>query len=86
MNKYLNEAMFELNKADALLAAIEGMYMDFEIAPEEMEKANRRDCTFYCLWDAVRKATDMLEEYAAECRIVNVLTAVQEKKVMNLDK
>ena len=35
MNKNLNNAMFELEKADALLASIEALYMDFDFLPEE---------------------------------------------------
>lgn len=69
MNQYLSNAMFELGKADALLDAIEGMYMGMEIAPEDMEKANRRDYMFYTLKDTVKKAAEMLDEYTAECRM-----------------
>lgn len=82
MNQYLSDAMDELGKADALLDAIEGLYMNFEIAPEEMEKANRRDYMFYILKDTVKKATELLDEYTAECRIVNVLETVKKQKTV----
>lgn len=78
MNKNLNDAMFELGKADALMAAIEAMYMDFDFLPEEKQKAERGAYSFYCLWDTLKKAAECLEEYTAECRIVDVLTAVRE--------
>lgn len=38
MNKNLNNAMFELGKADALLASIEALYMDFDFLPEEKRR------------------------------------------------
>lgn len=82
MNKYLSDAMFELGKADSLLDAIEGMYMDMEIAPEDMEKANRRDYMFYILKDTVKKAMELLDSYTAECRIVNVLETVEKRKTV----
>lgn len=78
MNKNLNNAMFELGKADALLASIEAMYMDFDFLPEEKEKAERGAYTFYCLMDAVKAASNFLEEYSAECRIVDVIRASRE--------
>lgn len=78
MNKNLSNAIFELGKAEALIAAIDTMYMDFEILPEEKEKADRGAYTFYCLMDAVQSAVKYLEEYTAECRIVNVIQAARE--------
>lgn len=78
MNKNLSNAMFELGKADALIASIEAMYMDFDFLPEEKQKAERGAYTFYSLMDAVQSAAKYLDEYTAECRIVDVLTAVRE--------
>ena len=78
MNKNLNNAMFELEKADALLASIEALYMDFDFLPEEKEKAERGAYAFYAVWDRVKKATECRDNYNAECRIVDVLTAVRE--------
>ena len=77
MNKNLNNAIFELGKADALLASIEALYMDFDFLPEEKQKADRGAYTFYCLMDAVQSAT-FLEEYTAECRIVDVISSARE--------
>lgn len=77
MNKNLTNAMFELGKADALLASIEALYMDFDFLPEEKEKAERGAYTFYCLMDTVKAAATLLEEYSAECRIVDVIQATR---------
>lgn len=57
------------------MAAIEAMYMDFDFLPEEKLKAERGAYSFYCLWDTMKKAAECLEEYTAECCIVDVLTA-----------
>lgn len=78
MNKHLNEAIYELGKADALIAAIEGMYMDFDLLPEEQEKADRGGFLLYCLWDAIKRARTELNEYTAECKIVDVIQAARE--------
>lgn len=78
MNKNLNNAMFELGKAEALIASIEALYMDFDFLPEEKQKAERGAYTFYCLMDAVQSAANFLEEYSAECRIVDVIRANRE--------
>lgn len=78
MNKNLNNAMFELGKADALLASIEALYMDFDFLPEEKQKAERGVYAFYCLMDAVKAASTYLEEYSAECRIVDVIRTARE--------
>ena len=78
MNKNLSNAIFELGKAEALIAAIDTMYMDFEILPEEKQKADRGAYTFYCLMDAVQSAAKHLEAYTAECRIVDVIRTARE--------
>ena len=78
MNMNLSNAVFELGKAEALIAAIDSLYMDFEILPEEKRKAELGSYTFYCLMDAVKNAAQYLEEYTAECRMVDVIQASRE--------
>ena len=78
MNKNLNNAMFELGKADALLASIEALYMDFDFLPEEKEKAEQGAYTFYAAWETVKKAIECLDNYIAECRIVDVIATARE--------
>lgn len=77
MNKHLNEAIFELGKADALLAAFDGMFQDFDLLPEERQKANRGAYIICCLRDAIDRASEELKEYSAEARIVDVIHAVR---------
>lgn len=78
MNRNLNGAMFELRKAEALLHSFECLYLDYEFLPEEKEKAEHGAYIFYCLRDAVIKAIDSIQEYEAECKIVDVIRAARE--------
>ena len=42
MNKNLNDAINAVERADALLCAIESCYLAFDILPDEMERANKQ--------------------------------------------
>ena len=76
MNKNLNDAIAAVERADALMFAIESCFLDFDILPEEMERANRGVHTFYALWDAVRSARAELEKLEGDRRVVDVIYAV----------
>ena len=76
MNRNLNEAIAAVERADALMFAIESCYLDFDILPEEQERANRGVHTFYALWDAVRAARSELEKLDGDRRVVDVIYAV----------
>ena len=71
-------AQVELGKAEAMMHSIENLYMDFDLLPEEREKAARGACVFYAAWDAVKKAAEYIEEYCGECKMVDVLRAIRE--------
>ena len=76
MNKNLNDAIAAVERADALMFAIESCFLDFDILPEEMERATRGAHTFYALWDAVRSARAELEKLEGDRRVVDVIYAV----------
>ena len=76
MNKNLNDAIAAVERADALMFAIESCFLDFDILPEDMERANRGVHTFYALWDAVRSARAKLEKLEGDRRVVDVIYAV----------
>lgn len=78
MNKNLMNAQLELGKADAMMHSIENLYMDYDLLPEEREKAERGACVFFAAWDAVKKAAEYIEEYCGDCRVVDVLQAIRE--------
>ena len=76
MNKNLNEAINAVEKADALMYAIESCCLTFDILPDEMERANRGVQTFYALWDAVQAAREALDRLEGERKVVDVIYAV----------
>lgn len=78
MNKNLLNAQLELGKADAIMHSIENLYMDFDFLPEEKETAERGAYIFLAAWDAIKKAAEYLDNYSAECRIVDVIQANRE--------
>lgn len=80
MNRNLENAIIELGKADALLESIDLLYMDLQFMPEEKTRAKRWAYSFYCLMDAVRNASEHLDEYLAECRIVDVIQEARRAK------
>lgn len=80
MNKNLMNAQVELGKAEAMMHSIENLYMDFDLLPEEREKAARGACVFYAAWDAVKKAAEYIEEYCGECKMVDVLRTIREDR------
>lgn len=67
MNKNLTEAIFDCNKADALMYAIEAAYIVMgDSAEGKLDKIDRAEHAFYALWDAIHKVQDDLECMAAE--------------------
>ena len=79
MNRNLNNAINGIEKADALMFAIEKAYLDFEFMPEELERANRGTNAFYALWDIVHNIAESLEELAGDADVVDAIKAVQNK-------
>ena len=71
-------AQLEMGKADAMMHSIENLYMDFDLLPEERQKAERGACVFFPAWDAVKKTAEYIEEYCEDCRVVDVLQAIRE--------
>lgn len=78
MNRNLNEAIFDTEKADALMYAIESCYLDFDILPEERERADRGIYAFYALWDAIKAVRKDLEMLAGDQRVVDAIYAANE--------
>lgn len=76
MNRNLNDAIAAIERADALMFAIENCYLDFDILPEEMERANRGAHTFYALWDAIKAVRADLDKLDGDRRVVDVINAV----------
>ena len=78
MNKHYNGAAHEIGKANAMMEAVEKVLVDLDLLPEDQEKMNTAAYLFYAAWDAIKEANRELAEYAAECKIVDVLQTVRE--------
>ena len=86
MNRILEDIIFEMNKADALMFAIEGSYLEFDILPEEKERYDRSVFSFYAVWDIIKSVQKHLDELTADQKIVDAITAMSEAKNQHLDK
>lgn len=75
MNEHLNEAIFGIAKADAIMRSIEAEYMN----TAGLEKgATPGELLFYALWDQIRKVADELDLLSGDSRVVDVINAVRE--------
>lgn len=77
-NRHLDNAIFDIAKADALMYSIERAYLDFGVEPEERERMERGAYAFYALWDVIRKVADDLELLSGDCRVVDAIYAVND--------
>lgn len=80
MNKNLEKAIYDIQKADALMFAIETAYLNIDVAPGELEKANRAANAFYALWDVIKTAADDLDRLADDQTVVDAIYAVNDVK------
>ena len=78
MNKTLDDAMLDIEKAKAVMYAYEKTYLDLEVAPEEREKADLAISMFYVLRDIIDELADKLELLSGDCRVVDAIYAVND--------
>lgn len=78
MNKNLTEAIFEIEKVEAILATVEKLYLDFDVLPEEKKRLDQGVYVFYALWDAVKKVADDLDKLSGDCKVVDAIYAVND--------
>lgn len=76
MNKNLTSAMEGIEKIDAMMYAFENCYLDYNVAPEDRERANRGVNAFYALWDAVKMLHGHLDNIVGDQKVVDVVYAV----------
>ena len=69
MNKTLDDAMLDIEKAKAVMYAYEKTYLDLEVAPEEREKADFAISMFYVLRDIIDELADKLELLSGGCHL-----------------
>lgn len=62
MNEKLNKVKFDIAEANALMSAIESLYLNLSVMPHEIERRDKGVYTFYALWDIIKKASSDLDE------------------------
>lgn len=78
MNKNLNDAIFEIEKAESIMYAIEKCYLDLDVVEEERELRNRGCAAFYAAWDCIRRTKEALDKLSGDCLVVDAILAVSE--------
>lgn len=78
MNKNLNDAIFEIEKAESIMYAIEKCYLDLDVVEEERELQNRGCAAFYAAWDCIRRTKEDLDKLSGDCLVVDAILAVSE--------
>lgn len=80
MNKNLNKSLFDIEKVNAVMYAIEATYLGIEVVPEELEKADKAVHAFYALWDCIKQVQNDLEILAGDETVVDAIYAVNDVK------
>ena len=77
MNRFLDEALSDMEKLDSVMFAIEKAYI---CCPQPMsaELAGRRDAAFFAVSDMVHRLASDLENLAEDQRVVDAIRAVKE--------
>lgn len=78
MNKNLEKALFDVEKAKGIIYAIKASYFDIEVAEEDLEKNDRFQNTFYALEDIVDNLKRDLERLSSDERVADVILAVHK--------
>lgn len=66
MDKKMEKLLFDMNKVEALMSAIENTYLDVTVVDEDAEIARKGGFAFYALWDAIHSMAADLERLASE--------------------
>ena len=61
MNEKIEKAIFDLEKVDALMYAIENSCLDLDVFPGSKKAYDKGVVAFYALWDAIDRVADDLE-------------------------
>ena len=82
MNMNLMNAIDGIQKADAMMYAIETSFLDVMVGPEEQERLNRGTSAFYVLWDIINGIDDDLQKLQGDELVVDAVYAVMRAKEM----
>lgn len=70
MNSNLDAAIFDMEKVDALMYAIDQTFIE--------DAGDRHQYLHYALWDAVKQVKDDLARLAEDARVVDAIYAVND--------
>ena len=62
MKKKIDDAIFGMEKLDALAATFDRLYLDYTVPPDEQERLNQGAYIFQAIRDEIALVKDELEE------------------------
>ena len=78
MNAKLEKAMYDIEKVDALMYAIENSYLDLEVPSHEAAKLDGLVSAFYALWDEISQVAADINDVIEEGKVVDAIYAVND--------
>ena len=78
MNKKLDNALLDIAKVNSLMFAIEAAFLDINVEPEQLEKADHAINAFYALWDEIHKVEEDIDLLAGDEMVVDAIYAVND--------
>lgn len=78
MNRNFEKAIYDIEKVEDLMYAIESIYLSTEVMPKELGKADKAVNTFYALWDEINNVTEALEKLVGDEKVVDAIYAVND--------
>lgn len=78
MNRNLEKAVFDIEKVEALMYAIESSFLGIEVMPEEREKADKAIYAFYALWDSIKIVAKDIDRLAGDEKVVDAIYAAND--------
>ncbi len=76
MNKYLDEAILDVAKAEAIMYAYESAVLGEDLSNDET--ARRAEAMFFAIRDNVRRAAEDLDRLADDLAVVDAIYAVND--------
>lgn len=76
----VENAIFDLDKVDALMYVIEHSCLSIEVMPGYQKQYDRGTCAFYALWDAIHKVAVDLSDIANEQCVIDVMSGIDHSK------
>lgn len=86
MRSILNDAVYKVGKADALLYAFEQAFLDIEPGPDDYEKVEKGTYVFYEIWEAVKETNALLNKLCQERMVIDAIEAATKCENCSLKK